>query len=132
MPWDDGLSPNSPAYAIAASDAARLRVLAGPGTGKSYAMKRRVARLLESGIAPGSILPVTFTKVAAEDLHRELVHMGVEGCELLRATTLHSLALRALMRAHVLVATGRQPRPLNDFERKSLERDLLPAFGLFL
>ncbi len=92
-------------------------------------MKRRVARLLEDGVEPARILPVTFTKVAAEDLHRELVQMGVPGCENLRATTLHSLALRALMGAHVLLATGRTPRPLNDFEKKPLEADLKNAFG---
>ena len=93
-------------------------------------MKRRVARLLESGAAPEHILAVTFTKVAAEDLHRELVQMDVEGSANLRATTLHSLALRALMRAHVLHATGRDPRPLNDFEKKPLEADLRSFGGL--
>lgn len=122
MPWDDGLAPESAVYAIAAADARRVRVLAGPGTGKSFAMKRRVARLLEVGVPPERILPVTFTKVAAEDLHRELVQMDVEGAGALQATTLHSLALRRLMRAHVLAATGRIPRPLNDFE-KSLSKE---------
>jgi DNA helicase-2/ATP-dependent DNA helicase PcrA len=92
-------------------------------------MKRRVARLLESGIAPSTILPVTFTRVAAEDLHRELVGMGVRGCEEMEGTTLHSLALRILMRNHVLEATGRTPRPLNDFEIKPLEADLSEAQG---
>jgi len=93
MAWSDNISPKSLAYEIAASTNARIRVIAGPGTGKSFAMKRRVARLLESGIQAGSILPVTFTRVAAEDLHRELVGMKVPGCETLQAVTLHSLCL---------------------------------------
>jgi superfamily I DNA/RNA helicase len=92
-------------------------------------MKRRVARLLEDNVEPGQILPVTFTKVAAEDLHRELVQMGIAGCQNLRAYTLHAYSLRALMRAHVLAATGRAPRPLGDFERKPLEADLADQFG---
>jgi len=129
MPWDQGLHPESPAYLIASSEAHRLRVVAGPGTGKSFAMKRRVARLLESGTIPENVLAVTFTRVAAEDLHRELIQMDVEGADQLRATTLHSLALRALMRAHVLAATGRIPRPLNDFEVKPLIADLAGQFG---
>lgn len=124
MAWNDGLVPGSAAYAIAAAPNQRVRVVAGPGTGKSFAMKRRVARLLESGVAPNQILPVTFTRVAAEDLHRELVGMGTPGCDELQGTTLHSLALRSLMRNHVLQATGRHPRPLNDFELKPLEADL--------
>ena len=129
MAWDDALDPASRTYGIAASTSARVRVVAGPGTGKSFAMKRRVARLLEGGVEPRHILPVTFTRVAAEDLHRELVGMGVRGCEALEGMTLHSLALRMLMRNHVLGATGRIPRPLNDFEQKPLEADLADAHG---
>jgi ATP-dependent DNA helicase UvrD/PcrA len=50
MPWSDGMIVGSAAYAIAASTNPRIRVVAGPGTGKSFAVKRRVARLLESGV----------------------------------------------------------------------------------
>ncbi|MCT8971162.1 ATP-dependent helicase [Microbaculum sp. A6E488] len=92
-------------------------------------MKRRVARLLENGVAPNAILPVTFTRVAAEDLHRELVGMEVPGCDELEGITLHSLALRMLMRNHVLSATGRIPRPLNEFELEPLICDLMAAHG---
>jgi superfamily I DNA/RNA helicase len=65
MPWSDDVIAGTPAYAIAASINPRIRVVAGPGTGKSFAMKQRVARLLEEGVEPDSILPVTFTRVAA-------------------------------------------------------------------
>jgi superfamily I DNA/RNA helicase len=130
MSWSQDLDPESPAFQIAASENPKIRVVAGPGAGKSFAMKRRVARLLETGINPKAILPVTFTRVAADDLHRELVGMGVEGCDRLRGTTLHSLALRILMRNHVLSATGRTPRPLNNFEMKPLEADLNSHGGL--
>ena len=129
MPWNDGLSPAAPAYQIASSTNRRLRVVAGPGTGKSFAMKRRVARLLDDGVVPGHVLPVTFTRVAAEDLHRELVSMGVPRCDELEGVTLHSLALRTLMRNHVLEATGRNPRALNEFELGPLICDLKDAHG---
>lgn len=124
MAWSDGLPPGSPAYEIASCVNVRLRVVAGPGTGKSFAMKRRVARLLESGVAASSILPVTFTRVAAEDLHRELVNMQVQGCDQLEGRTLHSLAFKVLMSAHALAATGRTARPLNEFEVQPLLADL--------
>ncbi len=129
MAWLDGLAPGTPAYSIASTTNPRVRVVAGPGTGKSYAMKRRVARLLETGIAPDLILPVTFTRVAAQDLHRELVSMGVPGCNALNAQTLHSLALRMLTRNHVLAATGRVPRPLNEFETEAMVCDLMADHG---
>jgi superfamily I DNA/RNA helicase len=124
LAWDQNLNPESEAYSIAASENPRVRVVAGPGTGKSFAMKRRVARLLESGVEPAAILPVTFTRVAAEDLHRELVAMDTPKADELKATTLHSLALRILSRNHVLEVTGRTPRPLNEFELEPLFADL--------
>jgi DNA helicase II / ATP-dependent DNA helicase PcrA len=124
MAWDDLLDVASAAYRIASSVSHRIRVVAGPGAGKSFAMKRRVARLLEAGVEPREILPVTFTRVAAEDLHRELIGMGVPRCDELKGVTLHSLAMQILMRGHVLEATGRTPRPLNEFELRPLEADL--------
>jgi DNA helicase II / ATP-dependent DNA helicase PcrA len=129
MPWFDDMEAGSPAYDIAASVNPRIRVVAGPGTGKSFAMKRRVARLLEEDVEPDSILPVTFTRVAAEDLHRELVGMGVPGCDALNGVTLHSLSLKMLMRNHVLEVTGRTARPLNEFEVEALVCDLMEAHG---
>lgn len=130
MAWNDGLTPQTPAYGIAASAHPRIRILAGPGTGKSFAMKRRVARLIEvDGIAAASILPVTFTRVAAEDLHRELVSLAVEGAGDINGRTLHSLAMAILMRNHVLQAIGRSPRPLNEFEIEPLLSDLSSDHG---
>ena len=125
MAWNDGLTPGTPAYQIASENNNRVRVVAGPGTGKSFAMKRRVGRLLEEGVSPSQILPVTFTRVAAEDLHRELISMDVPGCNELEGTTLHRLCLLRLSRNAVLAATGRQARPLNQFELKPMVADLM-------
>jgi len=129
MPWNDNLDPESPAYGIAAAAARFVRVVAGPGTGKSFALKRRVARLLEEGENPRRILPVTFTNVAAEDLQREMLLVGVPGCEEIRGSTLHALCMRILSRQNVLEAIGRIPRPLNRFEMEPLLYDLPNTFG---
>lgn len=130
MPWNDNLTQGSAAYSIAASIHPRIRVLAGPGAGKSFAMKRRVARILEiESIAPERVLAVTLTRVAAEDLHRELQSLGVPGADDLSGRTLHSLAMTILMRQHVLTALGRVPRPLNEFELEPLLSDLSNAHG---
>lgn len=66
MPWNTGLVGVH--LAIAGYPNSPLRVLAGPGTGKTFAMMRRVARLLEAGATPTDILAVTFTGTAAHDL----------------------------------------------------------------
>ena len=129
MPWNDGLDQNSPAFRIAADPSNSIRVVAGPGTGKSFALKRRVARLLEQGADPRRILPVTFTNVAAEDLKREMLRVGVPGCEEIRGSTLHALGMKILSRRSVLEAIGRVARPLNRFESEPLLYDLPVEFG---
>jgi DNA helicase-2/ATP-dependent DNA helicase PcrA len=129
MAWDEGLDKNGVAFKIASATDQRIRVIAGPGTGKSYAMKRRVARLLEEGVPAKRVLAVTFTRVAAEDLHRELQKLSVPGCDSLEGQTLHSLAMRILARQHVLQSVGRTPRPLNNFEQKAMFSDIAPLTG---
>ena len=114
----------SDAYSIASTDSDRVIVIAGPGTGKSFAMKRRIAKLLDDGVNPAQILSVTFTNVASNDMHQELIGMSVSQASNLKAQTLHSLAFTILSRNHVLTTTGRNPRPLLDFELKPLMADL--------
>jgi DNA helicase-2/ATP-dependent DNA helicase PcrA len=129
MAWNDDLDPKSSAYGIAAANERFIRVMAGPGTGKSFAMKRRVARLLEAGTNPKRVLPVTFTNVAAEDLQREMLLVGVPGCEDIQGSTLHSLCMRILRRQNVLETLERIPRPLNRFEIEPLLYDLSASYG---
>jgi DNA helicase II / ATP-dependent DNA helicase PcrA len=122
MAWNDGLE--GPALEIAASDRSPLRVVAGPGTGKTFALKRRVARLLEEGVEPEQILLVTFTRMAARDIEKEILALEVHGVERVRKGTLHAFCFSTLNRANVLQATGRTPRPLMLFEERFLLEDL--------
>ncbi len=105
------------ALSIATTEKSPLRVLAGPGTGKSYALKMRVAHLLENGQQPERILAVTFTRNAAADLVRELNNLGIEGCEKVRAGTLHSFCFRLLNRKDVFEHLQRTPRPIVTFSK---------------
>ncbi len=77
MAWDEGLE--GPVLEIVASNRSPLRVVAGPGTGKTFALKRRVARLLEIGVPPEKILLVTFTRMAARDTEREVLELNIPG-----------------------------------------------------
>lgn len=122
LPWSDGLV--GPALRVAASQAPRLRVRAGPGTGKTFAMMRRIARILEEGIPPARILVSTFTRVAAADLKAELVRLNVAGADKVVATTIHGLCFSILQKNTVLQRTGRNPRPLLEYEARFLLEDL--------
>jgi len=127
MPWNTGLQP--PHLNIAAYAGTPLRVLAGPGTGKTFALMRRVMRLLEQNVQPHSILAVTFTRTAANDLVEKLAALGAPGADLVAAKALHSLCFGLLGRAAVFQALGRTARPLMEFERDTLVCDLQDGFG---
>src|SRR5690349_1064737 len=120
--WDDDLVGS--AYNIASCEDSPLRVLAGPGTGKTYAMKRRVMRFIQEGVDPRRILACTFTRTAARDIGREIAALGVDGAGSVWAGTLHGLCFSVLQRNEVLVATGRVARPLTDSEQRFLLQDL--------
>lgn len=125
--WNDDLT--GVALNIAATDQSPLRVLAGPGTGKTYAMKRRVMRRLQEGCHAHRILACTFTRTAARDIAREIAALGVEGAEKVWAGTLHGLCFSILQRQAVLKATGRNARPLAQTEERFLLQDLRASFG---
>jgi superfamily I DNA/RNA helicase len=124
MAWKDGLDPKTAAYQIAADASKRVRVLAGPGTGKSYAIKCRITRLLEEHVDPKGILAITFTRMSAADLVRDIRSLGVAGSDDVRASTLHSECFRILGKNAVITITGRHPRPLAAFEFEPLLADL--------
>jgi UvrD/REP helicase N-terminal domain len=92
MSWDTGLQGTP--LNIAAYPGAQLRVVAGPGTGKTYALMRRVARLLEQNVQPKRILAVTFTRTAASDLVDKLGDLGVAGAD---QHLSHAVELRCLL-----------------------------------
>ncbi len=71
-----------------------LLVLAGAGSGKTRVITRRVARLIEKGIAPWNVLAITFTNKAAEEMAARVAALGVpRGAT---TCTFHSLCARLL------------------------------------
>jgi len=129
MSWDTGLDKNSAAYKFAFDKSKTIRVVAGPGTGKSFGLQRRVARLLEEGQNPKNILAVTFTRTAAQDLRTEIQSIGVVGSDKVIAKTLHSFCFGLLNKKDIIARTGRFPRPMLEFEQKPMLYDIGNVFG---
>lgn len=85
-------------YDVVCAENGPALVIAGAGSGKTRAVTYRVARLIESGIAPDRILLVTFTnKAAREMLHR--VDMLIKtDIKRIWGGTFHSIGNRILRR----------------------------------
>jgi DNA helicase-2/ATP-dependent DNA helicase PcrA len=100
---------------------AAVRLVAGPGTGKSASIEERFFWLLGSGVHPRHIYGVSFTRAASKDLHlRATIYCNSKGAILgvdeLRVTTLHALALTVLQKANQLGGYPVRPLVLDDWE----------------
>lgn len=81
-----------------------LRVLAGPGTGKTTTLSARVEFLLEHGVVPDRILLLTFTRRSARDIiGRVRALRRDERVQRVAGGTFHSVAHHTLRRHHAAV-----------------------------
>lgn len=107
--WGDSLEGQ--AKEIVESESPRLCVQAGPGTGKSFCMTRRLLRLIQQKrVQPHQILAVTFTRTAATDLRKALEGTLGEKYRSFRASTLHSLCFNIVEEQRFLEVRQRDPR----------------------
>ena len=74
MPPHDDLT--EPQRAAVEHGTGALLVVAGPGSGKTRVITRRVARLIEKGVRPGAIVAITFTNKAAQEMARRVESQG--------------------------------------------------------
>lgn len=128
MPWREGLLANQ--IRAAQHIGCHARLLAGPGTGKTRTLTRRVlALILDHGFEPRRILALTFTRVAAFQLRREIQQaLQPLDIETPRVSTLHSFALRQLLRNADRVETLPQPlRIADDWEERHIIQEDIKA-----
>ncbi len=78
-------------------------VIAGAGSGKTRTIVYRLARLVAAGVDPASILLLTFTRKAAQEMLTRaglLLAMGPDGVSGVSGGTFHAFAFATLRRYH--------------------------------
>ena len=76
-----------------------LLVIAGAGSGKTRTLTYRVAYLVEKDISPASILLLTFTRKASQEMLRRATRLLDARCEKIAGGTFHSFA-NAMLRKY--------------------------------
>lgn len=126
MSWNANL--NEQQIEAASHIGSHACLLAGPGTGKTLCLTRRILYLIdEENVQPSSIVALTFTRAAAAELRTRVRTELGEDSELPHISTLHSFALRTILKQFL---GSRLPQPIriaDDFEERHIIQEELKS-----
>jgi len=105
-------------------------VLAGAGTGKTRVLVNRIARLVESGAEPWSILAVTFTNKAAGEMRQRVRELLGGAAEAMWIGTFHATCARLLRKYAQHVGLTKSFVIFDDDDQMKLVEKLLKETGL--
>ena len=108
-----------------------LLILAGAGSGKTTVITRRIAWLIEEeGVHPGSILAMTFTNKAAEEMRERVQRLVSVPAAQMWVSTFHSFCTRILRREGERTPVGRDFVIFDPADQKSLIKQVLAELKL--
>ena len=73
-------------------------VVAGAGSGKTRVLTYRIAHLIDNGVSPFSIIAITFTNKAADEMKKRVVDLVGSVADRMWVSTFHSACVRILRR----------------------------------
>ena len=101
-----------------------LLIIAGPGTGKTFTLVKRIAYLIiEKGVAPEEIMVATFTEKAAKELitrvTNELLEAGIHlNLNEMYIGTFHHICLRIIKEHQEFTRLKKNYQSLDDYDQK--------------
>jgi superfamily I DNA/RNA helicase len=101
-------------------------IIAGPGTGKTAVLTARIARMMQRGIRPESILAITFTIKAAAEMRERITRLTGPGSGI-TAATFHSFCLSLLREQQDQAGFAENFTILSESERADLLAALCKA-----
>ena len=127
--WFEQLNAEQKAAAVHTSTP--LAIIAGPGTGKTRTLTVRIAHLIEKkSVTPSSILAVTFTNRAAEEMRERLTELlGTDKSAGITVGTFHQLGASLLREFGKVIGIPHNFTILADAERQTILRRACPELG---
>ncbi|MGC1274432.1 MAG: UvrD-helicase domain-containing protein [Planctomycetaceae bacterium] len=105
-----------------------LLVLAGPGSGKTRVITRRIARLIERGVDPRSVLAITFTNKAAAEMAARVEQL-LPGSRIW-VSTFHRFCARLLRQRAESVGLKQNYTIFDDGDQQAVMRSVLTDLEL--
>ena len=106
-------------------------VIAGAGSGKTRVLTYKIAYLLSQGMAPWSILALTFTNKAADEMKQRIAQqVGYEQAQRLWMGTFHSIFARILRVEHEAIRFSSDFTIYDSADSKSLIKSIVREMQL--
>ncbi len=107
-----------------------FQLQAGPGTGKTRTLVKRVASLIAEGIDPAAILILTFSNRAAGELSERLASALPDAAPKLWVGTFHAFGLDLVRRHHDGLGLSASPALFDRSDAIALLEEILPTLPL--
>ena len=105
----------------------QLLIVAGPGSGKTTVLTRRIAYLIkEKHFLPQDCLAITFTRKAAQEMRERLSLLLPEQASFINIHTFHSLCLSILKEHHELAGISENFKVISEQEKSLYNGELPP------
>jgi len=103
-----------------------LMVIAGPGTGKTQVLTLRIANILRKhDIPPDSILALTFTEAATQEMRRRLIELIGQAGYFVQISTFHSFCQSVIMENPDRFIINESTQQLSDLERVQIIQEII-------
>ena len=119
----DGLNPEQ--RKAAQTLEGPVLILAGAGSGKTRTLTYRVANLIDHGVAPWSILAITFTNKAAKEMRERISTLVGPAGEEIWVSTFHAMCAKILRRDIEKLGYTRSFTIYDDDDQMSVIKDLI-------
>lgn len=124
------LMPDPTQAAAAAHRGTAFLLQAGPGTGKTRTLVQRIESLLTDGVDPMSILVLTFSNKAANELSERLAARNPQAAAAMWIGTFHAFGLDIVRRFHDKLGLPADPRLIDRSEGIELLENEMPRLSL--
>jgi DNA helicase-2/ATP-dependent DNA helicase PcrA len=108
-----------------------VRIIAGAGSGKTRVLTTRIVHLIQDlGVAANSVLAITFTNKAANEMKTRIINMLGDQASGIHLSTIHSLCVRILREDCQSMGLPRNFTVLDQDDQKSILKEAYKEIGL--